>query len=111
MVPNWFERHIPTFEKHLADLAGKPHISACQIGAYAGHASAWIADNVLTGKDSWLYDVDTWEGSDDESPLDWRHVIWEYMQNRYQRPVRTYWMTSDQFCMTLPPQVLIYINA
>jgi predicted O-methyltransferase YrrM len=64
--PNWFDGQRYNFENHLLHLAGKPDLKFLQIGVYTGDASIWLCENILTDKSSWLYDVDTWEGSQEK---------------------------------------------
>ena len=65
--PDWFSITAkPNFERFLTPLAGKDNLNFLQLGAYTGDASLWMLDNVLTGKNCILFDVDTWEGSDEE---------------------------------------------
>ena len=75
--PDWFRVYADRFfEKHLLPLAGQPGLRFLQIGAFTGDASLWLLDNVLTGDDSILIDVDTWEGSDEaiHGTFDWTDV-------------------------------------
>lgn len=76
--PNWFAvtaQH--NFEKHLLPLAGQEGLHFLQLGVYTGDATEWLCKNILTGKNSWLHDVDTWEGSDEEAheSIDFNEVI------------------------------------
>ena len=65
--PNWFNHTAKAnFEKFLQPLAGKDGLRFLQLGVFTGDASLWLLENVLTGNDSWLVDVDTWKGSDEE---------------------------------------------
>jgi len=65
--PDWFSITAkPNFERFLIPLAGQENLTFLQLGAYTGDASLWLLDNVLTGRNSILVDVDTWEGSDEE---------------------------------------------
>ena len=76
--PNWFEVTAQeNFEKHLLPLAGQEHLRFLQLGVYTGDATEWLCKNILTGKNSWLHDVDTWEGSDEEvhKSIDFNEVI------------------------------------
>lgn len=66
--PNWFEQTAQhNFEEFLLPLAGQPDLRFLQLGVFTGDASVWLCENVLTGKGSLLIDVDTWEGSDEET--------------------------------------------
>lgn len=98
--PNWFEGVEETFRRNTAGIAGQPGLRALQVGAYVGDASVWLLQNVLTGQGASLIDVDTWEGSADESPhaeLDWSEVERFYRSRTYGLPVTPTRMTSRQF--------------
>jgi len=103
-LPNWFKNDgEDNFASVLVpNFAGKP-TKALQIGAYSGDASYWLAENVLTHQDSYLWDVDTWEGSDEpvHKALDWKSVesiytdkLWFHIQLMKVRPFKG---TSDEF--------------
>lgn len=76
--PNWFELNaIDYFNLVLPKrFAGKPLIDFLQIGAYTGDASEWIMENIITDPSSWLTDVDTWCGSEEEvhKEFDWNKL-------------------------------------
>ena len=79
--PNWFAVTAQdNFEKHLLPLAGKNDLRLLQLGAYTGDASVWLAENILTGSNCWLIDVDTWEGSKEElhESMDFEEVFTIY---------------------------------
>lgn len=64
--PNWFVTSAQqNFEQFLIPLAGQDNLHFMQLGVFTGDASVWLCDNVLTGDKVRLYDVDTWEGSDE----------------------------------------------
>ena len=67
--PNWFEKTAQfNFEKFLPPMVGTTgDLRLLQLGAYTGDASLWLAKNLLIHKTSFLIDVDTWEGSDEEA--------------------------------------------
>jgi len=83
--PNWFEKNaINYFNLVLPKrFAGKPLIDFLQIGAYTGDASEWMLENILTHPESWLTDVDTWAGSEEEAhkQFDWNSLE-EFYDNR-----------------------------
>lgn len=90
--PNWFAvtaQH--NFEKHLRPLAGIYNLRFLQLGAYTGDASLWLLKNILTGDDSLLTDVDTWEGSEEElhESMDFNEVYHIYLNkiNEYEERV------------------------
>jgi hypothetical protein len=100
IYPNWFESQQYNFENHLLHLAGKPDLKFLQIGVYTGDASIWLCENVLRNKTSFLYDVDTWAGSDESehSQIDFDKVF-KYYETRtgvYQSILR-FKMTSDEY--------------
>lgn len=66
--PDWFSITAkPNFERYLIPLAGQQNFRCLQLGVYTGDASVWLMENILTGEDSYLVDVDTWKGSDEEA--------------------------------------------
>ncbi len=101
-LPNWFEmtarRNFDTYLKHLR---GYPGLKVLQIGAFAGHASEWLLENVLTGVGSELVDVDTWAGSPEEAheQLDWNEVYQAYLDRiePYSARVHVCKTTSDEW--------------
>ncbi len=86
-LPNWFKGTgtDKTFAKHLSRLAGKPDLRFLQIGVFAGHASEWLMQNILTDPSSHLDDVDTWTGSSDIHDLDFTEV-----NNQYHERIKPY---------------------
>lgn len=63
------------FEALLTPLAGQPNLRFLQIGCFAGDASRWMLENILTGEGSILDDVDGWFGSEDiEDAVDFAEV-------------------------------------
>jgi Methyltransferase domain len=79
--PNWFNitaKH--NFETFLAPLAGKEKLNFLQLGAFTGDASVWMAKHIVTGDSSILFDVDTWQGSDepDHETMDFDDVFATY---------------------------------
>jgi hypothetical protein len=65
--PNWFKQIAQhNFEQFLLPLAGKEWLRFLQLGCFTGDASVWLCQNVLTGRHSWLDDVDTWRGAPNE---------------------------------------------
>jgi len=82
--PDWFTGQYAqdAFERHLLPIAGRENFYALQIGAYCGDATEWLLTNVVTGKGSWLVDVDTWEGSKEaeHEAINFREVERFYLQ-------------------------------
>jgi hypothetical protein len=85
-----------------------------QIGAYCGDASEWLLRNVLTGRGSWLVDVDTWGGSDESAHRD---IDFGSVREFYEERVRGYsnvgmfvGTSDDYFQMRPEPFDFIYID-
>jgi hypothetical protein len=98
MIPNWFEAYGPAyFERHLRPLAGKPGLRFLQIGAFAGDASVWLLDHILTGAGSTLTDVDTWEGSPDIHDIDFAEVERLYDSRCWSRTFKRKMTSAEYF--------------
>lgn len=64
--PNWFQGIAKDcFEQYLDHFKQQQNLTFLQVGAFTGDASKWMLDNILTGRNCILVDVDTWEGSDE----------------------------------------------
>ena len=62
--PNWFAKTAKyNFDVLLQRFIGQDYLRFMQLGAYTGDASAWMLENIFTGKGCRLTDVDTWQGS------------------------------------------------
>jgi GR25 family glycosyltransferase involved in LPS biosynthesis len=91
--PNWFANGAYTFfEKYLIDLKGKENLKFLQIGTYTGDASVWMMENVLTSDSSYLTDVDTWEGSEEQihKEFDWKNVeeVYDEKVSKYSNIIK-----------------------
>jgi hypothetical protein len=101
--PNWFDSVArANFTEFLLPEAGQDNYQALQIGAFVGHASDWLLRYVLTGNKVMLYDVDTWQGSDEAEHelFDWQDVFDTYLDRiglRAYMRCRYFRMTSDRF--------------
>jgi predicted O-methyltransferase YrrM len=90
-----------------------PRRQFLQIGAYCGDASVWMLDNVLTDPSSWLVDVDTWKGSQEEEHglIDFEEVENFYLHRTNGRNVGRCKMTSDEYFDLKPtPFDFIYVD-
>lgn len=87
--PNWFEKNaIDYFNLVLPKrFAHKPLIDFLQIGAYTGDASEWLMNNIITHPTSWLTDVDTWCGSEEEVH---KEFDWNKLENFYDERMSNY---------------------
>lgn len=87
--PNWFELAAVNYFNLILPkrFAGKPLVDFLQIGAYTGDASQWMLDNILTDPTSWLTDVDTWSGSEEEAH---KYFDWQELENFYDERMSGY---------------------
>lgn len=87
--PNWFNYTAKgNFEKFLPQLATRTLGLRClQLGVYTGDASLWLAQNILTNKTSFLIDVDTWKGSDEDAH---HEMDFEDVYNTYLKKISEY---------------------
>ena len=93
--PNWFAKSaIDNFATYLIQDTGLPNLKYLQLGAFTGDASVWLMDNILTNDTSYLTDVDTWEGSDedDHKSMDFDDVYNTYLNrlSDYEKYSRCY---------------------
>ncbi|GBC00218.1 hypothetical protein RclHR1_03790011 [Rhizophagus clarus] len=59
---NWFEKHIPDWEKTLSGLRNKK-INVLDIGVFEGRATVWILDELFQHPDSQLIAIDPFENT------------------------------------------------
>ena len=88
--PNWFaETAQQNFATYLAEFKDKPNLKFLQLGVFTGDATAWLCNNILTDKSSKLIDVDTWEGSDEQThaEMDFSDVYQVYQEKVKDLPV------------------------
>ena len=83
--PNWFkicgEQY---FKKYLHIFKDKPNLNFLQIGVFVGNASQWIIENILSSTSSFLYDLDTWNGSVDKPQKNAKILYdWKIVENEY----------------------------
>jgi predicted O-methyltransferase YrrM len=100
-TPNWFEPVArQNFETYLTPMAGKPNLRFIQVGVFAGHASKWLLENILTDQSSKLVDIDTWGGSDEHTEIDFVAIHKEYLERVGKYP-NVYSVVADSM-MYLP---------
>jgi len=112
--PNWFKQIAqPNFEQFLIPLAGVDNLTFLQLGAYTGDASLWMLDNVLTGHNSILIDVDTWQGSDEEvhKKMDFSEVEAVYDAKIKGRTVKNKSTTVNYLLKSLFEYDFVYVDA
>jgi len=117
--PNWFAQIAQAnFEEFLTPLAGKDNLKFLQLGAFTGDASKWMCENILTGADCWLIDVDTWEGAHNEpiqTQMDFADVYATYI-NKTEPFKNIYHFKSDtvEFLKSVrrdPSYDFVYVDA
>jgi predicted O-methyltransferase YrrM len=115
--PNWFKITAQeNFERFLTPLKGKFGLTFLQLGAYTGDASVWMCKNILTGDQSRLIDVDTWEGSDEEAheSIDFNEVEEIYLSRCRHLKVAPYKASTVEYLKKFNERFLfdfIYIDA
>ena len=112
--PDWFSITAkPNFEQFLIPLAGQENLTFLQLGAYTGDASLWMLDNVLTGHNSILIDVDTWQGSDEEvhKKMDFSEVESVYDAKIKGRASKNKMTTVDYLLKNSFEYDFIYVDA
>jgi predicted O-methyltransferase YrrM len=98
--PNWFSKTAePNFKAFLTPLAGQDKLNFLQLGVFTGDASLWLAQNILTGSDCTLTDVDTWEGSDEEAhaKMNFADVFGVYLGKIKPYPFIKHWQVDTSF--------------
>ena len=104
-TPNWFEPVArQNFENYLTPMAGKSDLKFLQVGVFAGHASKWLLDNILTDQSSQLTDVDTWAGSAEHTEVNFIEIHKEYLDRVVTKYANVYPVMADSrtFLPTLP---------
>ena len=114
--PNWFSYVYPNFRDFLFPLAGKDNLRFLQLGVFTGDASVWLAENILTGSNCTLTDVDTWEGSQEEAhaKMNFADVYSVYLEKVKAYPfVEHYEMDTNLFFKSffVKDYDFIYIDA
>ena len=103
--PNWFAQSAQyNFEPLLQEYVGKEELRFLQLGAYTGDASVWMVENILSDPHRHrLFDVDTWEGSDElaHENLDFDDVYKTYLERvRPTGLVTPYRMTTYDYLVS-----------
>ena len=120
--PNWFKQIAQhNFEQFLLPLAGKEWLRFLQLGCFTGDASVWMCENVLTGRHSWLDDVDTWRGAPNEpiqTQMDFEDVYVTYKAKTEDMSIMVhrcstsdYLLDHDNAFMRASAYDFIYVDA
>ena len=65
---DWFSENIPTWNRVLHELKGKPNLTYLEIGAYEGRSFLWVMDHILTHPSSNAIAIDTFDKIFDSDP-------------------------------------------
>lgn len=65
---DWFSRHIPTWEQHLAHLPGTP-CQILEVGSYEGRSACWMLDHLMGHYHAQLICIDAGIGVGHEGSL------------------------------------------
>jgi len=85
--PNWFENTaINNFKEFLKPYKGKDNLKFLQLGAFTGDASKWLLENIIS-QQSTLFDVDTWQGSNEKLHKD---IEFDDVENVYDQKLSGY---------------------
>jgi predicted O-methyltransferase YrrM len=60
---DWHSMHEAEWREYLAIYAGRPDISALEIGSYEGRSACWLLENILTHDSAKLICIDTFRAS------------------------------------------------
>jgi SAM-dependent methyltransferase len=65
---DWFSNNIPVWEMVFSEtnLKGKDNLTFLEIGCFEGRATNYMLENILTGDNSIIHVVDTFQGSTNE---------------------------------------------
>ncbi len=64
---DYFSGNIKQWSRTTQALKGKENIRCLEVGSFEGRSTIFTAENICNGKDSVVYAVDTWEGSDEHT--------------------------------------------
>lgn len=67
---DWFTKHIPTWNRLLSELKGKPGLSYLEIGVWEGRSFFWVLDHILTHPSSRAIAIDIFTGAEEQRFLD-----------------------------------------
>lgn len=70
---DWFSNNIPLWDQVFEHygLKGKNDLRFLEIGCFEGRATNYMLDNILTGENSTIDVVDTFNGSQNETGMNW----------------------------------------
>lgn len=70
---DWFTHNIPTWDQVFKqkEIKGKNSLKFLEIGCFEGRATNYLLENILTGDNCEIHVVDTFQGSLNESGMNW----------------------------------------
>lgn len=87
---DWFSNNIPIWDQVFEQtfMKGKDNLTFLEIGCFEGRATNYLLDNVLTGNDSIIHVVDTFEGSRNEAGMNWdENYDFDMLYNKFKKNV------------------------
>src|SRR5262249_20672244 len=68
-------------EKYLGGYKGMEDVCAIEIGCFEGLSTRWFLENILTGKNSHIHIIDTFEGNPEHEDIDTTHLFEKFTEN------------------------------
>jgi predicted O-methyltransferase YrrM len=110
---DWFSNRIPTWERILAPLVGRP-VHALEVGVFEGRCTVWLLDHVLTHPDATLTWIDPFVGAVSLAGQDMSFLENRFRENtaRFEGKVHGYVGRSQKVLRELPAERfdLVYID-
>lgn len=80
---DWFSNNIPIWEKKLKIYKNKSNLFFLEIGCFEGRATRWLLENILTGKNSRIVVIDTFDGGPDLIgwDIDEKNLLYRFQEN------------------------------
>lgn len=81
---DWFSGNISNWSRILEPMKGLNDMLFLEIGCFEGRATVWLLENILTGKNSRIICVDTFEGSEEHkvlAPVDFKNTEQVFREN------------------------------
>src|SRR5437868_2701075 len=73
---DWFDVHIPIWEKCLGSMSGKADLRFLEVGSFEGRSACWLLQNILTHDSARLTCVDI--GLESYGPDQYRYCQSEF---------------------------------
>jgi predicted O-methyltransferase YrrM len=110
---DWFSHNIPNWKLWLSKFKGKKNLSFLELGCYEGMATRWLLNNILSGINSRIAVVDTFQGSMEHRTLDNRKMLSKFRNNiKHDKRVQIIRSTTEAFLKNTDLSFdFIYIDA